>query len=203
MRDGKTVTWGSQARGFVLTARKQLGVLKETEKLVGKLEWVGSQESEFKSPTTANSDFARWLLAGGPEPTDTGKMNCWEMILFGAFQGGIVSKDRIQKMYEEAAKKSGLDIPAEIESRLCKGSKLTFDPNDPKSAEPLPGDIVIFDVIAKHAAISLGTKDMSGEHQVISHWTPPNFSKKVKKTTIEQLLPHAGLTTVKICTSAW
>ena len=203
MREGKAVNWSADAEVFMNLARSQLGTLKETEKLVGKLEWVGSSESEFKSPSTASSDFAKWLLAGGPEPTDTGKMNCWEMILFGAFQGGIITKARIQKMYEEAAKKSGMDIPAEIEKNLCRGSKLTFDPADPKSPEPLPGDIVIFNLIANHAAISLGTKDASGKHEVISHWFPPDHVFQVKKTTIEDLLPHSGLSKVKFCTSPW
>jgi len=205
MRDGKRVTWKSQARGFALAARKQLGTLKETEKLVGKLEWVQSQESEFKDPAAAQSDFARFVLAGGPEPKDTSKMNCFEMILFGAFRGGMVTKDRVQKIYAEAAKQSGMDVPAEIEKRLCRGSKRTFDPADPKSPEPLPGDIIIFDFIGLHAAISLGTKDASGKHEVINlvGSNDPTLGTKVNKTTIETLLPLAKLSTVKFCTSSW
>ncbi|HYT56317.1 MAG TPA: DUF4157 domain-containing protein [Verrucomicrobiae bacterium] len=205
MRDGKPVTWESQARGFALMARKQLGTLKETEKLVGKLEWVPSQESEFKNPAAAQSDFARFALAGGPEPTDTSKMNCFEMILFGAFRGGMVTKDRIQKIYAEAAKKSDMAVPVEVEKQLCRGSKRTFDPADPKSPEPLPGDIIIFDFIANHAAISRGTKDASGKHEVINlvGSNDPTLGTKVGKTTIETLLPLAGLSTVKFCTSSW
>lgn len=205
MRGGKAVTWESQARSFVLTARKQLGTLKETEKLVGKLQWFPSQESEFKDPANAQSDFARFVLADGPKPTDTSQMNCFEMILFGAFRGGMVTKDRIEKIYKEAAKLSGMAISTLIENSLCKGSKRTFNPTDSKSPEPLPGDIIIFDSIGYHTAISRGTKDASGKHQVISlaGSNDPNFSQKVQKTTIEELLPMTALSTVEFCTSAW
>ena len=205
MRDGKPVTWQSQARGFALTAREQIGTLKETEKLVGKLEWVRSQESEFKDPAAAESDFARFALAGGPEPTATSKMNCFEMILFGAFRGGMITKDRIQKIYAEAAKKFDMAVPTEVEKHLCQGSKGTFNPADPKSPEPLPGDIIIFGSIGFHAAISLGTKDASGKHEVISlAGSPdPTLSRKVEKTTIEELLSRTPLSTVKFCTSSW
>ncbi len=163
------------------------------------------KESEFKNPAAAQSDFARFALAGGPEPTDTSKMNCFEMILFGAFRGGMVTKDRIQKIYAEAAKKSDMAVPVEVEKQLCRGSKRTFDPADPKSPEPLPGDIIIFDFIANHAAISRGTKDASGKHEVINlvGSNDPTLGTKVGKTTIETLLPLAGLSTVKFCTSSW
>jgi hypothetical protein len=202
MRDGKTVTWESQARDFIVAARKQLGTLKGTETLVGKLEWVPSAESEFKSPATAKSDFARWILAGGPVPTHTSKMNCFEMILFGAFQAGSVSKARLQTIYQEAAEQSDMDVPALVENKLCKSSKFTFDP---KSPEPLRGDIIIFNVIALHAAISLGTKDAQGKHEVINlvGSNDPTLGKTVEKTTIENLLPLAALSTVKFCTSSW
>jgi cell wall-associated NlpC family hydrolase len=205
MRDGKAVTWENQAREFIVAARKQLGTLKATEKLIGKLAWVLSQKSAFESPATAESDFTRWLLAGGPEPTDTGKMNCFEMVIFGAFRGHFISKDRMQKIYKEAAKKiSYMDAPEEVEKNLCKGPKRTFDPSDSKSPEPLPGDIIIFGSIAKHAAISLGTKKKK-QHQVISlaGAPDPTLSRKVEETTIEELLTRTDFSTVKFCTSSW
>ncbi len=202
LRAGKSFSWATQAREFIIKARKQLGAAKKAEALTGKLEWVKSQESEFKSPTTAKSAFAKWILAGGPVPTDTSKMNCWEAILFAAYQGKFIGKAWIEKVYKAAAAKSGYAIPGEVEKNLCGGKKYTFDPRDPSSPKPLPGDIVIFKAAYKHVAISLGTK--AGKQQVISHWTPPSiFNKTVKKTTIEALLPHAGVTKVKFCTAPW
>jgi hypothetical protein len=203
MREGKLMNWSKDAGSFMNSARKQLGTLKEAEKLVGKLKWVGSKESEFKSPGTAESDFARWLLANGPEPTNTGKMNCYEMILFGAFQGGFISQARIKKIYKDAAEKFDMEVPAEVEKNLCRGAKQIFDSRNPGSPEPLPGDIIIFDIIANHAVISTGTKDANGKHKVISHWIPPNFVSHVQRTTIEEILPHLNVSEVKFCTPNW
>jgi hypothetical protein len=96
-----------------------------------------------------------------------------------------------------------MGAPEEVEKNLCKGSKHTFDPNDAKSPEPLPGDIIIFGSIAEHAAIFLGTK--SGKHEVISlaGAPDPKLSRKVEKTTIEELLTRTDFMTVKFCTSSW
>lgn len=203
MREGEAVIWERDAGDFLNRARKQLGTLKETEKLVGKLKWVGGSKEQFESPGTAESDFVRWLLAGGPEPTDVGKMNCWEMILFGATRGKIVSKDQVQNIYKTAAEKG--NPPAEIENQLCGvSSNVTFNPADPRSPEPLPGDIIIFSVIENHAAIALGTTMIGGDHLVISlHASPAAPHSQVEITTLEQLLKDTRLTTAQLCRAPW
>ncbi|HEY9755045.1 MAG TPA: hypothetical protein V6C97_07790, partial [Oculatellaceae cyanobacterium] len=203
MREGENVIWERDAGDFLNRARKQLGTLKETQKLVGKLKWVGGSREQFEVPEKAESDFIRWLLAGGPEPTDLSKMNCWEMILFGATRGKIVSKDQVQNMYEKAAEKG--NPPAEIENQLCGvSSNVTFKPSDPRSPEPLPGDIIIFDVIENHAAIALGTKMIGGDHLVISlHASPAAPHQQVEITTLERLLTDTGLTSARLCRSPW
>lgn len=203
MREGEDVIWERDAGEFLNRARKQLGTLKETEKLVGKLKWVGGSKEQFESPETAESDFVRWLLAGGPDPTDLSKMNCWEMILFGATRGKIVSKDQIQNIYKTAAEKG--NPPAEIENQLCgEFSNITFDPNDPRSPEPLPGDIIFFSVIENHAAIALGKEVIGGDHLVISlHASPAAPHGQVEVTTLEQLLRDTGLTTARLCRAPW
>ena len=203
MREGEAVIWERDAGDFLNRARKQLGTLKETQKLVGKLKWVGGSQEQFEFPETAESDFVRWLLAGGPEPTDVGKMNCWEMILFGATRGKILSKDQVQNIYLKAAEQG--TPPAEIEDQLCGvSSNVTFKPSDPGSPEPLPGDIIIFSVIENHAAIALGTTMIGGDHLVISlHASPAAPHHQVEITTLEQLLTDTGLTTARLCRAPW
>ena len=201
MREGGHVNWETDAVRFMNLARRQLGTLKATEKLVGKLEWTGATEDQFRDPATAQSDFSKWLLAGGPEPTDLSKMNCWEMILFGAFRGNVASKDRLRNIYRDAAQRD--HPPIEIENRLCGGSSVTFNPKDPNSPEPLPGDIIIFDVIENHAAISLGTTALGG-HLVISlHASPADPINQVEIITLEELLTLTSLPVGKLCPARW
>jgi hypothetical protein len=194
LREGNPIVWSSDARVFMNVARKQLGTLKATEGEVGKLEWVPfSSQTAASDPSMLDSDFGKWLLAGGPEPDKgTGKVNCWEMILFSAYKGGLTSKSRIDAIYKEGVKqvKAGTrrSVGDTVEAELRRGKEYILDPVDPKSPEPLPGDIIIFTTAANHAAISLGTKDALGRHKIISHWPPPDGSYKTKETTIEELL---------------
>jgi len=197
MREGASFNWGTEAEVYMKIARSQLGTLTSAKGFIGKLSWVGlSSEVIAKDPSLSSSDFVKWILKGAPEPDKgTGKVNCWEMVLFSAFKGGFTTKKRIEDMYNEAVKhvKAGTRslIGDTIEIELRRGNEYVFDPKDPKSPEPLPGDIVIFSKAAKHTAISLGTKS-GGEHDIISHWPPPDGSFKAKKTTIEKLLGEMG-----------
>jgi hypothetical protein len=206
MRSGEVVIWWRDAARFMNLARKQLGTLRETEKLVGKLTHELASWTQFNDPTTASSDFIRWLLADDPIPSDTAKMNCWEMILLGAFRGGIVEKARLQEIYRKAASwtedRPDLDLapPQEIERQLCTPPTVDLNLTDPKSPEPLPGDIIIFDFIAQHAAISMGKTMIGGEHLVISL-----HQGQVEMTTIEGLQRRTGLqhTQAKLCRARW
>ncbi|MGA9770391.1 MAG: DUF4157 domain-containing protein [Blastocatellia bacterium] len=190
--EGKTVTWPADAETFMNLARKQLGTLKQAEGLKGKLEWVQVTGEMVEGRTPWESDFGKWLVAGGPEPdSTTGKVNCWEMVLFSAYKGGYIARKRIEDIYNEGVKKEkdGTRIfPDTIVKELRRGNEYVLDPKDPNSPEPLPGDIVIFTEAANHVAIALGTKDGSGRHRIISHWPPPDGSYKTKETTIEELL---------------
>jgi hypothetical protein len=206
MRSGEVVIWSREAARFMTLARKQLGTLRETEKLVGKLTHERASWTQFNDPATANSDFIRWLLAAGPIPSDTARMNCWEMIFLGAFRGGIVEKARLQQIYREAASWTedrpdlALAPPQEIERQLCTPPTLDLNLADPNAPEPLAGDIIIFDFIAQHAAISMGKTMIGGEHLVISL-----HQGNVEMTTIEALKRRADLqlTQPKLCRARW
>lgn len=210
LREGHPIVWSSDARVFMNLARNQLGTLKATEGEVGKLEWVPfSSQTAASDPSKLKSDFGKWLLAGGPEPDKgTGKVNCWEMILFSAYKGGLTSKARIEGIYNEGVKQvqagARNSVGDTVEAELRRGKENILDLNNPKSPEPLPGDIVIFTTAANHAAISTGTKDGSGRHKIISHWPPPDGSYKTKETTIEELLgAMAPGTVVKFWSPKW
>ena len=179
---------------FISRARSQLGTLKKTQGEVGSLHWVSFNTSlAVSDPSKLQSEFARWLLAGGTEPdAATGKVNCWEMVMFSAYKGGFISKARMQSIYNEAVKqvKAGTRslVGDTIEVELRRGKEYVLDLKNPDSSEPLPGDIIIFTTAANHVAISLGTKDALGRHNIISHWPPPDGNYNTKQTTIEELL---------------
>jgi len=205
--EGTTVNWPADAEKFMNLARKQLGALKEATGLKGKLYWeaVTPQMVEGQSPWT---DFGKWLLEGGPEPDlTTGKVNCWEMVMFSAYRGNYTSKQRIEDIYKKGVSTNvpgTTSFPDTIEKELRRGNEYVLKPNDPDSPEPLPGDIVIFTKAANHAAISLGTKDSLGRHKIISHWPPPDGTYKVKETTIEELLAQMQPgNVVKFWSPAW
>ena len=199
LRDGKKIAGDADVRVFLDMARSQLGVLKKTEGEVGKLQWVPfNTRAAATDPSTLQSDFARWILASGPEPdAGTGKVNCWEMVMFSAYKGGFTTKARIKGIYDEAVRqvKAGTRslVGDTVEVELRQGKEYVLDPANSKSPEPLPGDIVIFNKAAGHVAISRGTKDRSGRHVIVSHWPPPDGDYKTKLTTIEELLPHIDL----------
>lgn len=206
---------GMYADSFVDAARKQLGTLKKAEAAVGTLEWkefshkAAVAVEEGKPPSTIGSDFERWILAGGPEPDATaGKVNCFEMVLFSAYKGGFTSKKRIADIYNEGLKQwkatgSSRGVGDILEAELRTGNEYVFNPGDPKSPQPLPGDIVIFTRAKTHAAISRGTKDAKGRPEVISLWDRPNANKTVQETTIEELLLSLPSSVVKFWNPKW
>ena len=208
--EGKTVTFSTDAEAFMNLARKQSGTLAQATGLKGKLQWVPfSSTAAAQDPSQLQSDFGKWLLAGGPEPDPmTGKVNCWEMVLFSAYKGGFTPKARLEAIYNEGARqiRAGTRqyMGDTIEAELRRGNEYILKAGDPDSPEPLPGDIVIFTKAKDHVAISLGTKDSSGRHKIISHWPPPDNKPQVKETTIEELLPSvtAG-NLVKFWSPAW
>ena len=214
LREGNQVDWKQEAAGFMIRARRQLGTLKEAEKLVGKLEHVHSDFPDFENPEASRSDFLKWLLANGPEPTNISKMNCWEMVLFAAFLAKAKTKNQLQQIYKAAHHEALVPRnPIELlEDEVCGASyNLTFSVNSVTGArsvapEPLPGDIIIFDIFDTHVAISLGTTVIGGDHLIISL-----HRNKVEVTTLEGLIPlfldpHTNLPlspTPKLCRDPW
>jgi hypothetical protein len=197
LREGQTVTWNSDGSAFMTRARRQLGVLRSAQGQVGDLNWVPfSTGAAVNNPAALPTEFGRWVLAGGPEPNAvSGRINCWEMILFGAYRGGFLTFARIQSIYQLAVDnvRNGVTtlVGDTVETELRRGSENILNLNSSSSPEPLPGDMVIFNRAATHAAISLGTKNAAGQHQVLSLWNEPNAISHVQRTTIEELVTAA------------
>jgi hypothetical protein len=192
------------ARSYLDKAVLQAGAAEQSEQLAGKTKWTGLGPPDFSAPASSLSDFTRWLLVPNqPAPSDTSSMNCWELVMYSGFRGGYTTRSYLQTIYRAAAATTGMGPPREIEKRLC-GSRQTLDLSDPHSAEPVAGDVVIFDEFAGHAAISLGTKTAGGAHEVMSLWTvPPTSGGKAVRTTIEVLAGATHLTRVDFCSPNW
>lgn len=211
MRQGHRVNWQREARLFMNRARRQLGTLTAVEALGGNLSGTGSVTWEQQDISLTGTEFGRWLLSGGPEPSPTsGTMNCWEVILFGAHRAGYINRSRLADFYRRftarltATSASGDDVMADvsIENEFRAGSEHAFDQADPDSPSPLRGDIVVFDTAVNHTAISLGTIT-GGEHDVLSLWDRPNNHLYLQRTTIEELLREGASTPVKFWSPGW
>jgi hypothetical protein len=202
IRDGNSTipfTGEWEAQEFLTRARRQLGALGGAEGLVGHLSWapVDSKTTVAGDPEAMHSEFTRWVLAGGERPKAmSGKMNCWEMVLYGAHPT-FITFPRIQEIYTRAvaAYNNGTvkSVGDAVETELRgPNAEHIFTPGDLDSPEPLPGDMVIFNRAANHAAISTGIVTSTADHEVISLWTQPDNVATVQRTTIEALLPIVG-----------
>jgi hypothetical protein len=212
MREGRPVDWEHGGRIFMNRAREQLGATGGVESLENQLEWVPfSSSTAVSDPSLLDSDFARWILAGEAEPDpSSGRLNCWEVILFGSYLSGYITESRIREIYNLAVEnvRTGVytSVGDTVERELKASNEYTFDPADPDSPAPLTGDMVVFDRAASHAAISTGIVlpppyTNAGEHEILSLWTPN--SRRVEKTTIEELLRNGAPTPVKFWSVNW
>jgi hypothetical protein len=167
------------------------------EGLVGKLNWVPFNSGQAAAdPSQLDSEFAKWMLvASTAAPSATsGKLNCWELVMFGAYQAGVVSEARLRQIYQLAVKnvKDGkyFSVGLTFEEVTKASAPVTFRLGDAASPLPLRGDIVVFENAPNHACISTGNVTHNAttgveEHEVISLWTPSG--RKVERTTIEAL----------------
>ena len=165
--------------------------------LVGKLEWVPFNSGLAASdPAKLDSEFAKWLLvANTAEPNDkTGKMNCWELVMFGAYKAGIISANTLKSVYQQAVlnvqTKKYWSVGQTFEEYTKASSPVTYDLNSKDSPQPLRGDIVVLKDAPTHACVATGTQKTNSstgrkEAEVYSLWTPNG--KKAERTTIEAL----------------
>jgi hypothetical protein len=189
-------------------ARSRRGMTATAEGSVGTQEWVQVTPNDVKNPGAADSEFTQWMLGGGSVPNaSTGKLNCWEMVLFSAYRYGALSEAALKGFYTRAKAqmtktKDVMDFPRTLEKELRGSAVQIYDPADKNSPRPLRGDLVIFDEAAGHVALATG-KMVGGQVEVVSHWPPPDGKHTVKTTTIEALLPEVNVKVAKFWGPSW
>jgi hypothetical protein len=211
MREGGAViplTDESLARLFIDRARARLETTTTAERSIGTQDWVQASATDVQSPSTAASEFTRWMLAAGnqPDPT-TGRLNCWEMVLFSAFRAGHLSEATMRGIYtrSRAAMRGpggAMAFPQTLERELRSGQEYIYDPANRNTPRPLRGDLVIFREAAAHVALATG-RQVGGRIEIVSHWPPPDGDHRVKLTTIEALLPQVGVQVAKFWSPIW
>ncbi|MEZ4403095.1 MAG: DUF4157 domain-containing protein [Kofleriaceae bacterium] len=196
LQQGRTVDLTTQGQAYMARARAQSGAAGGAEGLVGQLEWVQYNSGlAATDPMALDDNFSQWLLAAqaAPDP-QTGKMNCWELVMFGAYRAGVVSETRLRAIYQLAVENVRNRVFGSVgltfEQECRSGSPITYRLGDATSPRPLRGDIVVFENAPNHACIATGnmvTDAISGQQhaEVISLWTPSN--RHVERTTIEAL----------------
>ena len=192
-----------------LDVARSRGAMTETaEKTVGTQGWVKVTPADVNNPGAADSEFTQWMLGGGSVPNPkTGKLNCWEMVLFSAYRAGVLSEAAMRGFYTRAKAqmtKSGdvMDFPRTLEQEMRGSAEQTYDPADKSTPRPLRGDLVIFKEAASHVALATGNL-VGGQVEVISHWPPPDGKHTVKTTTIEALLPATKVKVAKFWGPSW
>jgi hypothetical protein len=189
-------------------ARSRMAMTSTAEGTVGQEQWVQVTPADVNAPGAAQSDFVRWMLAGGNQPNPaTGRMNCWEMVLFSAFRAGYLSEARMRGFYTHAktvmtTSHDVMEFPRTLERDMRGSAEQTYDPTARNTPRPLRGDLVIFREAAGHLALATGQR-VNGQVEVVSHWPPPDGKYTVKRTTVEALMTEMGLATAKFWGPSW
>ena len=75
-------------------------VLDAVKGLDGTLDWVKGDTGAIVNDKATASTFTNWLLGKSDGPGTS--MNCWEMVLYGAYQSGVVTKQKLAGFYGRA-----------------------------------------------------------------------------------------------------
>lgn len=138
---------------------EQLAAGKFAEANAGNFKWTPFSSAQARvDASKLNTEVGKWLLLGGTAPKGpVTVMNCWEFVMYGAYLAKVISYNELRALYLKAQKGSG-SFGDFFESELRASKKQTYKMWDPDTENPLPGDIVIFNTAANHAAIATGKK---------------------------------------------
>jgi hypothetical protein len=155
--------------------------------------------------------FGNWLLYAGPQPNvHNGNMNCWEVLLFGAFTAGFVNHGWLTNFYQGMLASlqgpqgawGGIMNNPYYEANLGIGASRTYDQLDPMTPRPMRGDVVIFNTPLDHTAIALGTPPV-GSPRVLSLWNTPNAHLYLQDVTVAELRLVGAGTPVRFFSPNW
>jgi hypothetical protein len=182
--------------------QRQLGTVTALEGIQGanagqNLVW-GQQQMDL-----LGTAFGRWLLGGGPVPNpQTGNMNCWEVVLFGAYRAGYVNFAWLQNFYQQFAADLAGGNYTYIENNLAVGARRTHDPAAVAPLMPLRGDVVIFQQAVAHTAIATGNL-RAGSPEVLSLWNTPNNHLYLQVVSVGDLLGEGAGQPVEFFSPNW
>lgn len=159
---------------------------------VGHYRWRGGSGPDptagYQVNTQTNwahqNDFARWVRGLGPVPNNNSVMNCWQGVLFLAYEAGLVSLAWLQSM-DQAAAAAATGTTGDqnaktrayysvLERAMYSGSRtqVTFDATGRSSPDMPAGQMVFINNLA-HVLLSKGTRDGVGRQTVLSLWIFP------------------------------
>ena len=164
---------------YLQRGAEQLSAGTKAEASKGNFKWTPFSSGQARvDASKLNTEVGRWLLLGGKAPSGAVTvMNCWEFVMYGAYLAKVISYAELRKLYLKAKTGAG-SFGDFFESELRASAVQSYNLWDPNTENPLPGDIVIFNKAAVHAAIATGDKNTipkpgGGTHEsseVMSLW---------------------------------
>lgn len=190
----RTITPRGPRGSRVQRGQLRLRIALQAMNLEGKLSWSGPSGPDSKGRIDTHggeNQFAIWMR-GGPRPTDTSGMNCWEMVLYAAYSANAITEEWLRTIHRLATgayrSESSPDEKQDAYYRVLSEA-LGYSRAFPvKNGVPIPaGHIVFFNGI-EHVALSKGTLNDHGQHEIVSLWCVPRKNDSVQQTTIERLV---------------
>ncbi len=131
---------------------------------VGNQKWAGSDASnaftskeELLQPS--GTDFDKWILGKGKEPSSTATMNCWEAVMFVAYKAGVMPLSFIQLIHAEATKQSLEQYKTNMDNRYLEESK------EYKNAELRYSEAMKFHLEKKVSNLNLEENESDSEEE--------------------------------------
>jgi hypothetical protein len=201
-------------------------VLQTAHGMVGRLRWSQSEVSPSqgwslsrKTSTGFRNDFAGWIR-GGPEPGLGGAMSCSEATMYIAHEARAVDLATLQGVFGEASRaaRSAVRLYRRQEAGYAAWDKSISDYLGPGrrtrvrlsrrgvvTADIPAGHLVFMDDL-DHVALSRGTRDAQGRHEIFSHWTVPHQQATpygaLQLTTLEEVVAEGWTWVPKIESAA-
>ncbi len=178
----RVTSGGRQLTGWIEQSAVDDAVAHQMQGLLG--ERAAWQGSGGRGAGTGNT-FQRWALADtettAPPLTPATSINCWEMILYAAYQAGVINWLWIHDLYVNHPMENWVGRLTRATSGYTPGAALQR------------GELVFFDGLA-HVALATGSGD-----EVYTFWPPPDIPfdvnapffrtvDRVKTSTIQLLV---------------
>lgn len=119
------------------------------------ISWGNGVIAGISNPLEQKKPFYKWLYRNADEEPRI--MNCWEGILYSAFQIGLISKEKIKELIKRKVDKSFTDPPILLDQ--IKDSSRTWTFEKDKELPNIPKGMIICWGEGKHFALSAGERN--------------------------------------------